>query len=190
LIDGPLIQAVVLDLDDTLYLERQYVRSGYDAVAEHLRGRRGRADRFEEWLWQRFCSGRTAGAFDALSEAFGLHLTADGIAELVAVYRGHSPRIEPRPEAEGVLRALRGGGRRVGLLTDGYLPAQRLKLQALGLERLFDAVVFTEELGRDCWKPSPAGFEAMAGLLGAPHPRCAYVADNPAKDFLAGNQLG
>ena len=30
------IHAVVFDLDDTLYLERYYVRSGYRAVAEHL----------------------------------------------------------------------------------------------------------------------------------------------------------
>ena len=48
---------------------------------------------------------------------------------------------------------------KLALLTDGYLPAQRLKVQALGIEKYFQAIVYTEELGREYWKPSTRGFE-------------------------------
>ena len=58
------------------------------------------------------------------------------------------------------------------------------------LERFFDQVLFTEQLGRDSWKPSPAGYQAIAERLGAEAQACAYVADNPAKDFVAANRLG
>ena len=184
------IQAVVFDLDDTLYAEREYVRSGYRAVAACLREARGLDERFEQWLWARFESGRRERAFDALSEHFGLGLTREEIARLVAVYREHSPGIRPYDGAPELLAGLRGRVR-LGLLSDGFLPAQDRKLEALGMRGVFDAVVWTEALGRsrECWKPSGAGFEAVAAALGAPHEACAYVADNPAKDFVAPNAL-
>ena len=185
----PVIQAVVFDLDDTLYAERDYVRSGYRAVAEHLREALGRDEAFEDWLWQRFQAGRVSGAFDALDEHFGLGMDAAAIAALVGVYRNHSPDIKARPGAVEVLRRVRRRCR-LGLLSDGFLPAQRLKLDALGLAPMLDAVVMTEEMGRQCWKPAPDGFEAIRAMLGPPGQACAYVADNPAKDFIAPNRLG
>jgi len=45
-------------------------------------------------------------------------------------------------------------------------------------------------LGRESWKPSPAGYRRIAEQLGVAHAACAYVADNPAKDFLTPNALG
>lgn len=189
------ILAVVFDLDDTLYAERDYVRSGYRAVAGNLRAtlgpRRLTRDGVEagQWLWDRFSRGRADGAFDALNEAFELGLGGDDIRRLVEVYRSHRPDIRPVDGAADTLDRLKGQYR-LGLLSDGFLPAQRLKLDALRLGDFFDAVVFTEDLGRECWKPSPAGFETIAGALGVSHDACAYVGDNPSKDFVAPNALG
>ena len=189
------IHAVVFDLDDTLYAERHYVRSGYHAVGRHLRRTLGprRTTRdgvaAENWLWDRFCRGQADRAFDALNEAFELSLTGDDIGRLVDVYRSHRPDIHPLDGAADTLRQLKGRFH-LGLLSDGFLPAQRLKLDALGLGDLFDAVLFTEDLGRECWKPSPAGFEAVARELDADHDACAYVGDNASKDFIAPNALG
>ena len=190
------IQAVVFDLDDTLYLERDYVRSGYRAAAEYLQHQRparpgeprDAAQTYEAWLWQRFLAGQSAGAFDAMNASFRLALTGPQILELVDVYRRHRPDVRPCdgiPEMLGRLHA----DFRLALLTDGYLPGQRLKLEALKIERFFDAVVFTEELGRSAWKPSPAGFEVIHRKLGVAQESLAYVADNPGKDFVAPNLL-
>lgn len=193
----PAIRAMVFDIDDTLFPERDYVRSGYRAVCERLRRGLGCGGStataaigpMEDWLWGRFLSGRTAGAFDALSERFRLGLSRGRIEELVEVYRNHRPDIRPYGEMPFLLGRLRESFL-LGLLSDGYLPAQRHKLQALGLERFFDAMAFTRELGRDAWQPSPRGFEVMREKLGVPHEACAFVADNPAKDFVAANKLG
>ncbi len=187
----PQLQAVVFDLDDTLYAERDYVRSGYRAVGRHLADRTGRSEDFGGWLWNQFCQGpeRQSRRFDDLNEAFALGLTADDILQLVRIYREHPPAIQPDIEAIAALQAL-AGRVKLGLLSDGYLPAQRLKLEALGLAGLFEAIVFTEQLGRECWKPSPAGFERLAEELNVPHAACAYIGDNAAKDFVAPNALG
>ncbi len=184
------IRAVVFDLDDTLYRERDYVRSGLAVVARRLGGTDARARRLEQWMWRRFLRGQRREMFQALSRRFDLHLDRASIDELVRLYRRHLPRIRPCRGVPDLLTALRRDGLKLGLLSDGYLPAQALKLQALGLGERFDAVVFTERLGRDAWKPSPRGFQTMRRRLGVPHRCCAYVADNPAKDFLAPNRLG
>ena len=183
------VLAVAFDLDDTLYLERDYVRSGYRAVATYLTGLYPSAVNADQWMWKRFCDGDTANMFNAVGEHFALHLTSEQIADLVRRYRTHHPAIEPDRQIAEALRSLRGRTR-LGLLSDGFLPAQSYKLEALGLAEMFDAVVFTESMGRDCWKPSPVPFARLAEQLDAPHRACAYVGDNPAKDFLAPNTLG
>ncbi len=184
------IRAVVFDLDDTLFREREYVRSGFSAVGEFLRRELRRKTDFEAWMWRRFASGRRERMFNALNRRFGLALGEADIRRLVRLYRRHRPEIRPCRGVAGLLSALHRGGFKLGLLSDGYLPAQRLKLDALGLARAFEAVVFTEQMGRWAWKPSPAGFQKLRRLLRVGNESCAYVADNPAKDFLAANRLG
>ncbi|MHC4561633.1 MAG: HAD family hydrolase [Planctomycetota bacterium] len=183
------IQAVVFDLDDTLYPERLYVHSGYEMIGRQLAGRTQSGEPLSEWLWQRFCAGRSDGAFDAVNEQFDLGLSAWDIAELVTLYRQHSPTIEPFEEVPDMLERL-GKRFRLGLLSDGFLPGQQLKLQALRLQPYFRSIVFTEELGREFWKPAPEGFKLIARRLDVDHSACCYVGDNPAKDFVAPNRLG
>ena len=48
----------------------------------------------------------------------------------------------------------------------------------------------TEEIGRDCWKPSPAGFIKILNNLDTKPENTVYIADNEKKDFIAPNQLG
>ena len=184
------IRTVVFDLDDTLFLERNYVRSGFAAVGEYLRRQTGRRSAFEQWMWRRFLAGRKDGMFDALDARFDLGLGQVGIGKLIQVYRRHRPGIRPCRGVEAVLASLRRRRLKLGLISDGFLPAQRLKLEALGLEKYFHKVIFTEQMGRSAWKPSPRGFESIRRELGVPHAGCIYVADNPAKDFLAPNGLG
>ena len=184
--DRQMKRAVVFDLDDTLYRESDYVRSGFGAVGAHL----GRGDELARWLWALFQTGERSKLFDAMGRRFGLGLDAAGIAELVDVYRRHRPGIHCCRGVKPLLHALRRRGLRLGLLSDGYLPAQRLKLSAVGLEGFFDAVVFTEDIGPRAWKPSPEGYQLIRRRLGLAHQGCVYVGDNPAKDFLAPNGLG
>lgn len=182
-------RAVVFDMDDTLYLERDFVRSGYHAVAEHLRRTRHRSEGFEDWLWQRFLAGQARNAFNALDEEYQLDLDPPALAELIDVYRFHTPDISP---CEGIAELLESFARNahLGLISDGPARMQRNKLHALGLDGRFDAVVLTDDLGPDAGKPSEKPFLEIQRRLHVPPEACCYVADNPAKDFLAPNTLG
>jgi putative hydrolase of the HAD superfamily len=76
----------------------------------------------------------------------------------------------------------------LGLISDGYLPVQSHKANALGAQRWFKEIIFTEELGRKHWKPALTAFNLMMKRF--PGEKYIYIGDNPRKDFVAPRQLG
>jgi putative hydrolase of the HAD superfamily len=174
--------AVVLDVDDTLYLERSYVRSGFDAVGQLLRDRHG-LEGVARTLWSGFEAGVRRKAFDLALAHHGVEPDAELVAALVGCYRHHRPAIELLPDAARLLRRL--GSRAAAAITDGPAPSQRAKVEALGLVRWLDPIVVTGELGDGWAKPSPAAFRHVEEVLGVGPGRCWYVGDNPMKDFVA-----
>ena len=183
-----MIEALVVDLDDTLYLERDYVRSGFSFVARRLEdiGLVDAPTAFDH-LWSEFEGGRRGDAFDSLARRFDFNARAS-VPDLVALYRAHRPTItllEP-----DTLETLVTGGLLVGLISDGPVETQMRKIEALGLAATFDVMVLTDNWGRDFWKPHPRAFEAVESFLGVPADHLAYVADNPRKDFIAPNRRG
>jgi putative hydrolase of the HAD superfamily len=186
-----MITTVVFDLDDTLFDEIDFCRSGFHAAARHiatLSDAYSPEDVFDV-LWDSFIAGDRGSTFNVALTRLGIPYDDTVIDKLVEIYRTHAPTLTLPPESRAVLDELRG--RYVlALLTDGYLPTQRLKVQALGIEHYFRAIVYTEELGRECWKPSPRGFEKLIETLHARPEQMVYVADNETKDFIAPNRLG
>ncbi len=186
-----MITTVIFDLDDTLYDEIEYCKSGFTAVAELL------ANRFDDLLpeqifnifWKQFTAGNRTKTFNATLDELKISCDEKLIVEMVEVYRNHSPDIElPRDSREALTRL--GKKYTLGLLTDGFLPAQKLKVKALAIEKYFKSLIYTEELGRDCWKPSPVGFTKILDNLCAKPENAVYIADNEKKDFIAPNALG
>jgi putative hydrolase of the HAD superfamily len=183
-----MIHGVVFDLDGTLYLERDFVRSGLAASAAWLAREHGVGGLFEH-AWPRFEAGARGRLFDQALAALEVAATPELIARLIAVYRAHAPAIALAPEVVRLLERLHARGP-LALLTDGYHATQRQKVKALGLERWCRPIVYTDALGRAHWKPSPKGFLAIQDALGLAPAALVYVADNPAKDFRAPRALG
>jgi putative hydrolase of the HAD superfamily len=179
---------VVFDLDDTLYLERDFVRSGFAAVGAWLGAHYGVVD-FEAHAWDLFLAGRRGDVFDRTLPQLGLDPQPGLVRRLVEVYRQHPPTIGLEPAATELLEAL-GGRCRLAVLTDGYHDTQRRKIAALALDTRCRPIVCTDQWGRAHWKPSPRGFVHIQQALEAPPERCIYIGDNPAKDFRAPKALG
>jgi putative hydrolase of the HAD superfamily len=78
----------------------------------------------------------------------------------------------------------------LGLVSDGYLEAQQRKWAALDIDRYFRAVVFSDELGRAHWKPSPLPYRTVLDRLMIAAERAVYVGDNPTKDFRGARLTG
>jgi len=173
-----------------LYDEVEYCKSGFTSVSEFLADlpQMPPAESLFDAFWKQFTAGNRTKTFNAALRELGI-VDYKLIRQLIYVYRNHDPKITLPQESRDVLSEL-GPKYTLALLTDGFLPAQQLKVQALGIEKYFECVIYTEQLGREFWKPSPVGFEKLMETLNVKSQYMAYVADNQMKDFIAPNRLG
>lgn len=175
------LKGVIFDLDDTLYSEKQYIKSGYRKIADFL----GKPDAAEK-LWNYFFEGKPA--IDAYLEEIG---EEDKIADCLSVYRNQMPDITLYPGVKDLVEELRHDGIKVGIITDGRSGGQSNKIEALGLNKLVDDIIITDELGGIQFrKPNDISFRIMQNRWEIPFEQMIYVGDNPEKDFQAPKQLG
>ncbi len=184
-----MIKVVVFDLDDTLYLERDYVKSGFKAVDTFLQKKR--IEGFFQAAWAYFETGGRGDTFNKVLDQLGITYDKAFILGLIAIYREHKPAISLSPDALNVIEKLKGEYS-LGLITDGFEIAQNNKIEALQLRQKLDRVVVTDELGSGgaYWKPHAKPYEIIQSHFAVPHSDCVYIGDNVKKDFVMANKLG
>lgn len=180
-IDG--LKAVVFDLDDTLYSEKEYVRSGFQAVASVLPC----IVDMENKLWRAFTEKKPA--IDEVLKAEGL-FSEELKQKCMDIYRSHEPKIKLYNGMEDVLRQMKSLDLKIGIITDGRPEGQRAKIKALCLETYVDHIVVTDEMGGLSFrKPDIRAFQLMRNVLQVEFPAMGYVGDNINKDFGAPEKL-
>jgi HAD superfamily hydrolase (TIGR01509 family) len=95
--------------------------------------------------------------------------------------------VEPMPGAVALLRALRGAGIPVGLVSNSRRGFVERGLRAAGLGDAFAVIVTAEEVARP--KPAPDAYVAAAVALGAAPSECAVLEDSPT-GLAAGRAAG
>ena len=90
-----MITTVVFDLDDTLYDELDYCRSGFRAVAESIADLPDApsAKRIFDRLWKQFTAGNRTKTFNAALDDLGISYDDQIIQKLIKTYRNHLPKI-------------------------------------------------------------------------------------------------
>jgi len=184
-----MINTIIFDLDNTLYKDINFVKSGFKVVSKYLSKRcsknaitiynellkllkkHGRGKVFNLWLKQN----------DLYSRQLVIHL--------VYIYRSHKPRLFLPKLTERSLKKLKAKYR-LGLITDGLASVQRNKIEALGIEKYFEAVVVTDEIPGYHGKPSNVAYKIVLNLIKASAEQACYVADDMRKDFIGPNKLG
>ena len=180
---------VIFDLDDTLYEEFTYVKSGFRAVADYAQ---------KTWGWN---------SNDSLAELLNL-LEEDGrgavfdtwltrkevysksrVRKCLMVYRNHSPQISLYQEAEQLLDGL-SPTTSTYLVTDGNKLVQARKVAALSLDERLSGIFITHRFGTKAAKPSTYCFEKIRQREKVSWNQLVYVGDNPSKDFVSLKPLG
>lgn len=178
------LKAVIFDLDDTLYSEKEYVKSGYKKIAEVL----PQVENAAEKLWKLFERGKPA-IDELLNEE---NLFSETVKqECLRAYRYQFPEIHLYDGVVEMLKSFRAQGLKLGIITDGRPEGQRAKIEALGLESFVDHIIVTDEFGGpEFRKPNLLAFETMKEKLNVEYSQMCYVGDNIKKDFKAPEQLG
>jgi putative hydrolase of the HAD superfamily len=181
------VGAVAFDLDDTLavperdrasLLREALLAAGGPGVAEDL-GRPAYVD------------AHTRNAASDTREPIFADLLADHDADparAAETYRRKLAEALVPVHGAGPLLADLRREYPLGLLTDGPPRAQRDKLDALGWNDLFDAVVVTGDIGTR--KPDPDTFEALLAGLGTTPGETVYVGDHVERDVHGAADAG
>ena len=172
---------VVFDLDDTLYEEFDFLKSGFWAVASNLCPERV-VEIYERMLYL-YDAGHNA--FNDIAQEYNMDTS---VADMLKIYREHRPNISLSSEVIALLRFLIAKGCVVGLLTDGRKITQYNKIESLGLRDYVRQanIVISEEFGSE--KPNERNYRYFMERY--PDDVYVYVGDNLKKDFIAPNQLG
>lgn len=185
-LDG--LKGIVFDLDDTLYLQKDFKISGFHAVADWMKDKGyGRRQDITETLFAilEHHGPSYPFMFDRLVEQASLPKTL--VPELVQVFTRHPPVIELFSGVSELLTCLRPRFK-LGILTDGQVSVQQAKVRALGLEPFVDRILYSSAMGLS--KPAAQLFTWFEEKFGLPGEYLAYVADNPTKDFIGAHQRG
>lgn len=170
----PSSKIFVFDLDDTLYSERDFEKSGIEFVYENLSIKHISLETIlnnrENWIEQ---------IIDGSNNQITLQIVLD-------IYRNHFPSIQLYNDAKVFLEKLLLQGTEMSLITDGRSITQRNKLRALGIETFFKNIVISEEVNSE--KPSEYNFRKVMDNKIAEN--YIYIADNLKKDFITPNKLG
>jgi putative hydrolase of the HAD superfamily len=180
--------AIVFDLDDTLFAERDYVMSGFQAIDKWLVAHY-KTKGFSQIAQDFFEQGIRGKIFDMALAQMHFPLSTKIVQEMLAVYRNHTPSISLDKEIIAFLEKLKKH-KRTGVITDGYWETQKKKVESLTLASFVDAIVFSDEWGREAWKPSEKPFREMEKRLNVSPESCLYIGDNPEKDFIGARNAG
>ncbi len=93
----------------------------------------------------------------------------------------HRARLGPFDDTHNTLRALRDGGCRLGLITNGPRNLQRDKIQRFRLGHFFDSIVIEGEFG--VGKPHPDIFRHALNEVGVRPDRAWHIGDNLYADI-------
>jgi putative hydrolase of the HAD superfamily len=180
---------LIFDLDDTLYDEMTYVKSGLHAVAAFGRASYGWNEEdsytFMDACLLKYGRGKV---FDEWLRAHD-HYSASRVNQCVHVYRHHIPSISLPIVAKQLLLKYQGLCS-LYLVTDGHKIVQQKKIDALGIEALFKRCFVTHRFGIRHSKPSLYCFEKIKEVEKCDWSSMVYVGDNPAKDFVNLNAIG
>lgn len=181
------LTAVVFDLDDTLFRERQFLHSAYRQLAVKY-GKIYGLDPDSLFLMML----KADNAFDSLVDrlmAADISLVPPTAIEMRDFYRSHYPDISLDIPTEYLLATLASRSDIIlGLITDGRSVTQRRKIEALRLDRFIapDHILISGEIGSE--KISGVPFEIMEKRV--PADRYFYIGDNPLKDIEPARERG
>lgn len=183
-----MIDAVLLDLDDTCFDQREFLSGAFDAVARRAGEFGADEGRLRDALEAAAAGGSDRGHI--IDQALRTLDSPVAVGPLVDAFRCYRPaRLTPYPGVPESLRRMRRLAP-VGLVTNGDPTGQRAKLAALGFQDAFDAVVLSDEMGRSFRKPHPAPFRQALRLLGADPARSFFIGDHPDRDIAGAQQVG
>jgi len=167
---------LVFDLDDTLYDEVEFVKSGLNEISYFI----DKPSSYE-YMLNIFNEEGSGKIFNKVIKKFNLDIS---LQKLIEVYRFHTPKINLPSESTELLKY--AVNFKTALISDGHYIMQQNKFNSLNLFNYIDYPIFTDF--HHTSKPNKKAFEMVMSKF--ENEKYVYISDNPKKDFQAPNELG
>ncbi len=186
-----MIKAVIFDLDDTLYDEKQFVQSGFREASRYIALKYKKSEKKTYILLNKVLKINGRGkVFDNVLSDLDIYANQKVIKKLITKYRYCKRKLKFFPQAETVLSKLRRLDYRLGLITDGNSRVQRYKAELLSLNSYFHVLLYSRYYGIRNEKPSVFIYRKCLRKLKVKARESIYVGDNPHKDFITAKKIG
>lgn len=179
---------LVFDLDDTLYPEITYVKSGFMAVSIFL-NQNFKLDQdlvYSKMLDLLKKEGR-GNIFDEVLKTYSI-FTVKNLKKCISIYRKHIPNINLYKDTERCISRFKMYKKYI--VTDGNSIVQRKKISALDLSKNFEKIYTTYQYGISYSKPSIKCFKMIIKKEEINPRDMVYIGDNPHKDFINLKKIG
>lgn len=171
---------IVFDIDDTLYNEIDYVKSGFKEVEKFIEEKYKIKNTFEDLIT--LFKESPKNVFNRFFELHDISYTNEEILNIIDIYHKHSPIINLSENVIDTLKELKNNYI-LAVVSDGNYKVQEKKCRALNLGSYFEKIILTDKLGKEYWKPSKLPFEILSKDFNIDLEKMFYVGDNPNKDF-------
>jgi putative hydrolase of the HAD superfamily len=185
------INAVIFDLDNVLYDEKDYFYAAFNKIAAYLSER---CNIPQEKIFEKLVNdfqNKTSmypRLFNDLIADCGLDQRL--ISEILALFSSIQPDLQLFSGSEDLLLNLKKQNIKLGLVTNGSVKTQKNKVKLLNIEKFFDSIIYAREVGAGKEKPDFEAYKLMLADLGVKPEEAICVGDNPFTDFLGAKKLG
>lgn len=184
------VKVVVFDLDDTLFSEIEYVKSGFLSVAKYFENKFNLDSKSLYTFMLKDLENNGRGKiFDNMLKAFNIY-TRKNVEKAIFIYRTHKPNIVFPKESLDILNYFNGKKIPIYIVTDGNKIVQNNKIEALKLRNYIKKDFITHRFGIKSSKPSTYCFEKIVKIENVEFEDIVYIGDNPNKDFVNIKKLG
>lgn len=170
---------IVFDLDDTLFAEIDYQKSGYEYIKLSL------AEQFNTKInidIDKIIRKKNYDFLGLMCKKVGIPFSVKN--SLLWHYRLHDPNINLRNDIKNLIRELKSKKVQIAIITDGRSLTQRIKINKLKLDSI--PLFISEEY--ESSKPDPLRYKII--MKKWPGKKYVYIGDNPSKDFHSPMELG
>tara|TARA_Y200000002_G_scaffold295699_1_gene250204 strand:- start:7868 stop:8566 length:699 start_codon:yes stop_codon:yes gene_type:complete len=190
-IDKSKIKAIFFDLDDTLYDRSQYELEAYNYIDQSLYNKYGInkkkiyknlikiKDIYEYNYRNLFASTSNLVCIPEKNKK-------NFVKDCLKYYRKFKPsRLKLYPGTISVLNKLKKSNYFVGIITNGNVNKQRIKIKTLRLKKYIRFIIYARNFGKKNEKPSSYSFKYVLKKLKIKSEEMIYIGDNPKIDYTA-----
>lgn len=173
---------VIFDLDNTLYADHSYFRNVFMQYSKSL------FSNIDLILNDEFRL-KSIDIFGDILKKKNIFTKKKQI-DLFFLYKTIKCKLFLYDDAYELIDFLKKKGIKICIITNGNVEVQKNKVKCLGINDLFDKIIYARQWGKIYEKPNPKSFAKALSYFSVKKEDVIFVGDNPDTDIIGASNFG